>query len=120
MLLSGWPQTSKKLPSVNVRGTGDSMWMIPSAACVCSHEKHEPATTNGPSGVAWASGDAIPIPGGTVRGLPSTKTVRCAWMWNSTCSLGWQRILSTGPMAAASPVGASWAPAGIGTPSGPG
>jgi hypothetical protein len=58
------------------------------------------------------------MPAGIWRAEPFTKTVRCAWMWNSVCSLVWQLIPSTGwPVAAA--VLASGGPAGIGTPSGP-
>ena len=48
---SGWPQMSKNSPSVNVRFTGDSMCTMPSAACVCSHMKHDPPATNRPAGV---------------------------------------------------------------------
>ena len=45
---------------------GASMWMIPSAACVWSHMKHEPLLTKGPAFVfrPW-SGGPMPIPYGT-------------------------------------------------------
>ena len=32
----GCPHSSENSPSVYVRWTGDLMWMMPSAACVCS------------------------------------------------------------------------------------
>src|SRR5215475_9093592 len=61
----------------------------------------------------------MPMAAGTWRGEPFTKMVRCAWMWNSTCSLvsqwmpstGWPAVLADGP--------ASGGALGIGTPSGP-
>jgi hypothetical protein len=61
----------------------------------------------------------MPMPAGTCRAEPFTKMVRCAWMWNSVCSLIWQLIPSTGWPAAAVAVLASGAAAGTGTPSGP-
>ena len=56
---------------------------------------------------------------GIWRAEPFTKTVRCAWMWNSVCSLVWQLIPSTGWPVATVAVLASAGPAGTGTPSGP-
>src|SRR5215475_8387807 len=61
----------------------------------------------------------MPMAAGTWRGEPFTKMVRCAWMWNSTCSLvsqwmpstGWPAVLTEGP--------ASGGALGTGTPSGP-
>jgi hypothetical protein len=35
--------------------TGDSMWMIPSAACVCSHMKQDAEATKRPVGVSATS-----------------------------------------------------------------
>ncbi len=59
------------------------------------------------------------MPAGTWRGEPLTKTVRCAWMWNRTCSLVWQRMPSTGWPVALAAVPASGGALGMGTPSGP-
>src|SRR5215468_9279610 len=72
-----------------------------------------------PCGVFWACAPGIPMPAGTWRGEPFTKTVRCAWMWNSTCSLVSQRMPSTGWPVALLAVLASAGPFGMGTPSGP-
>src|SRR5215471_701801 len=74
---------------------------------------------NVPCGVFWARAPGIPMPAGIWRGEPFTKTVRCAWMWNSTCSLVSQRIPSTGWPVALVAVLASGGALGTGTPSGP-
>src|SRR5271169_1025864 len=74
---------------------------------------------NGPCGVFVACAPGMPMPAGICRAEPLTKTGRCAWMWNTVCSLVWQLIPSTGWPVATVAVLASGAPAGIGTPSGP-
>src|SRR5215470_13268533 len=61
----------------------------------------------------------MPMPAGTWRGEPFTKTVRCVWMWNSACSLVSQRMPSTGWPVALVAVLASGGALGTGTPSGP-
>src|SRR5262245_20250453 len=74
---------------------------------------------NWPCGEFWACAPGMPMPAGIWRGEPLTKTVRWAWMWNSTCSLVSQRMPSTGSPVALVAVLASCGPFGIGTPSGP-
>ena len=62
-----------------VRALDREVWMIPSAASVCSHMKHGAPATKAPCGVAstWY-GRAIPTPAGTWRAAPRTKIVRWA------------------------------------------
>src|SRR6516162_11611485 len=74
---------------------------------------------NGPCGLCVACAPGMPMPAGTCRAAPFTKMVRCAWMWNTVCSLVWQLIPSTGWPVAPVAVLASAGPAGTGTPSGP-
>src|SRR5579862_5428423 len=74
---------------------------------------------NGPCAVCWACAPGMPMAAGIWRATPFTKTVRCAWMWNSVCSLAWQPMPSTvWPVADPVALASGWA-AGIGTPSGP-
>ena len=105
-----------------MRRIGDSTWMTPSETWVCSHEKQVPLVTNGPTGVFWPpSGGPMPMPNGTSRALPATKTVRWAWMWNRTFSVRWHLIPSTLFRSVAFDAGgaSSTAFVGIGTCSGP-
>src|SRR6516165_1355204 len=74
---------------------------------------------NVPCGVFWACAPGIPMPAGIWRGEPFTKTVRWAWMWNSTCSLVSQWMPSTGAPVALVAVLASGGALGTGTPSVP-
>jgi len=82
-------------------------------------ERLVPDPMNGPAGVCWVTAPGMPIAAGTCRATPFTKIVRCAWMWNSVCSLVWQLIPSTVCPVAFDAVPASGAAPGIGTPSGP-
>src|SRR5215510_14757960 len=74
---------------------------------------------NVPCGVFFARAPGMPRPAGIWRGEPFTNTVRCAWMWYTTCSLVSQRMPSTGCPAALVAVLASGGALGMGTPSGP-
>ncbi len=95
------------------------MWMIPSVACVCSQEKHLPATTKGtpmPDGIC---GSAIPTPDGTLFSCPLTKIVSRAWMWKRNCSPAWQWMPSTDWPGDGEPEGARFEPVSSGGTSGP-
>src|SRR5262249_40519466 len=74
---------------------------------------------NVPWRVFFARAPGMPRPAGIWRGEPFTSTVRCAWMWYTTCSLVSQRMPSTGCPAALVAVLASGGALGTGTPSGP-
>src|SRR5215831_20284828 len=74
---------------------------------------------NVPCRVFFARAPGMPRPAGIWRGEPFTSTVRCAWMWYTTCSLVSQRMPSTGCPAALVAVLASGGALGTGTPSGP-
>src|SRR5215472_5402250 len=75
---------------------------------------------NSPCGEFWPVAPGIPMPAGTCRGEPFTNRVRCAWMWNSVCSLVLQPMPSTFWPVAFVAVPVSGGPLGTGTPcSGP-
>ena len=69
--LRGWPHTSNSSPRTNERSTGASVWTIPSAKCVESHEKqYFGVTRNCPASRAFAGSlGQTPIPAGSVRCL---------------------------------------------------
>src|SRR5947209_1578031 len=60
----------------------------------------------------------MPMPPGSARGWPFTKTARWAWMWYASCSVAPQLMPSTLPVPVV-PAEARSAPDSIGMPSKP-